>query len=596
MKRPLRLLAPLAALLFVAVLARDGATAQTPPPTPALPFFEVATVEHDPSGRLVASLAIPPETELELSKLTALVDGQRRPVADVVQRPPKPISVVVAIDVSGSMLGPPIAEAKQAALGLIDRLNPGDRVAVVSFADTPQVLSAFTTDRASTIATIQSVVAAGTTALYGAVDASARLIADADTDDTVLVLLSDGVDSGLTEVDRDQSIEAIANSGAAVYSFALQLQGEVDLAYLGEIANRTGGEFSQVAGEQALGALFSSLGRKLGADVSVTIEVAPMAVGVHQLSLRFLTGLVTVQSNFFFNVQNTGLLVAAVDQAAEAEVSAADSAEATSTPDAASTAEAGSGEGDAEAVSAPGAGIVIRLSSLVDLDSFDVVVTFGEQAPVTLYPGTDRLLVDTWAFAPGPLMIALQAFLPGSEELVAETSLAVDVPELTPQLTLRRSGTGGSRALLATGRVQGVTSPVLRIFVNGQEIVNSSLLTELHADTIEAMAEAAAEFAEQTGIELEIPPSMLGQAPSPGSPVGAFSPVPEEGEIEARLETPEGEVLASETLTITLERLIPVEIDEAAADDGMTALLAAVGLLVVAVVGGGIVWAARRAA
>ncbi len=590
MKRLLRLLAPLAVLLIAAALARGDATAQTPPLAPELPFFEIAALEHDPSGRLVASLAIPPETRLDANRLTALVDGQRRAVASVVQRPPKPISVVIAIDASGSMAGAPLAEAKQAALDLIDRLNDDDRVAVISFADTPQVLSTFTTSRASTIGTIQSVIAAGTTALYGAVDAAAQLIAEADTDDSVLVLLSDGVDSGLTEVDRDQSIEAITSSGAAVYSFALQLLGEVDVVYLGELAGRSGGEFSQVAGEQALGALFASLGRKLGADVAVTIEVAPMAAGVHLLSLRFLTSLGTVQSDFVFNVRNSGLLVATVDRAAETEVSASGSAEGTSTP-------AAGGDADGlVASSAPGTGIVIRVGSLVDLDSFDVVVTLGDQQPVTLYPGTDRLLVDTWAFAPGPLAVALQAFLPGSEELVAETSLTVQIPELEPLLTLRRSGAVGERALLATGRVQGVTGPVLRIFVDGEEILNSELMAELEAAAGEALAEAASELAEQTGVELEIPPSMLGRAPSPGSLVGVFSPVPLEGEIEARLETPEGELLASRTLTITLERLIPV-VDEQATDGAaVTPLLAVVGLLVVAVAGGGMVWAARRAA
>jgi Mg-chelatase subunit ChlD len=455
----LRLIAPLAVLLLASAFAREHATAQTPPVSAALSFFEIATLEHDPSGRLVASLALLPETKLELSRLTALVDGQRRLVAEVIQREPQPILVVIALDASGSMQGAPLSSAKQAALDLNDRLNPGDRVVVVSFADGPQVLSAFTTSRG---ATIESVVAAGTAALYGAVDAAAQLIVDADTDDSVLVLLSDGVDSGLTEVGRAQSIEAIGGSGAAVYSFALQLQGEVDAAYLGEIANRTGGELSQVAGEQALGALFASLGRKLGADVAVTIEVAPMLVGSHLLSLRFLTGVETVQSDFVFDVENAGLLVAAVDRRAENEVSATGSAaESTS---AMSTPEAG------ETNPPPGAGIVIRLNSLVDLDAFDVVVTLGEQEPATLFPGTDRLLVDSWAFAPGPLPVVLQAFLPGTDELVAETSLSVQIPEPEPVPTLRRSDQEGSRVLLATGRVQGVTAPILRMFIDGDEI------------------------------------------------------------------------------------------------------------------------------
>lgn len=585
MKRLSFLVPSLIVLLLAAALARDGLTAQT--------FFEIAAVEHDPSGRLVASLAVPPETELVGSRLTALVDGKRRTIANVIQRPPEPISVVIAIDGSGSMAGAPLAEARQAALDLIDRLNAGDRVAVVSFADASQVLSDFTTDRASTIAAIQSVAAAGTTALYGAVDASAALIEDADTDEVVLVLLSDGVDSGLTEVDRDESIEAIASSGAAVYSFALQLAGEVDVAYLSELANRTGGEFLQVAGEQALGALFASLGRKLGADVSVTVEVAPMPLGEHQLTLRFITAQQTVESDFLFEVVNDGLLAATVDQAADAEVSVTGSAGATATPAASSTASAG-GEGTAEPEPPDGA-IIVRVDSLVDLDSFDVVVTIGEQEPMTLFPGSRRFFVDSWAFSPGPLAIELRALLRGTDDLVAETSLSVDVEELEPVLTLRRSGSGDSRALLAVGRAQAVTKPVLRILINSLEVVNSDLLSELQSAAVVALSEAASELAEETGVEMEIPPSLLGRAPSPGSPVAAFAPVPFEGEIEARLETPDGELLVSKTLLITEGgELVPAGDDATTTGGKVTVVIALGGLVLVVLTGGGIVWAARR--
>ncbi|MDP6605617.1 MAG: VWA domain-containing protein [Dehalococcoidia bacterium] len=271
----------LVAAAAVGSVAAQEATEPEAPPFVGTPpaFFEIASVEHDPSGRLVASLAVPQAFELQRGRLTALVDGKLRYVREVVQRPPEPISVIVAIDVRGSMIGSPMEAARRAALDLVDRLNSGDQVAVIAFSDEPAVLSAFSTVRSSTVDTINSVSTGGSTALYGAVGSAAELFAQADTDEKVLVLLSDGLESGASVIGRDARIDAIMAAGASVYSFALQLQGEVDVGYLGALADRSGGEFSEVAGEQALGALFASLGQRLGADVAVTIEVAPLMIG-----------------------------------------------------------------------------------------------------------------------------------------------------------------------------------------------------------------------------------------------------------------------------------------------------------------------------
>ncbi len=190
-----RLLVALVAAVVLAVSIGNDATAQQPGE-----FFEVAVIEHDPSGRIVASLAVPQTITLDPTRLTVFVDGLRQPIESVSQRDPVPISVVIAIDTSGSMDGTPIVAAREAAQGLVDRLNVDDEVAVVSFADQPRVLSDFTTDRSETLATIRSVTALGATALYGAVGESAALIAQADTETRVLVLLSDGVDSGVSAI------------------------------------------------------------------------------------------------------------------------------------------------------------------------------------------------------------------------------------------------------------------------------------------------------------------------------------------------------------------------------------------------------------
>ena len=439
----------LAALVAVSLAGVAGAQQITD-------FFDIAGVDHEPSGSIVAELAVPQGVLLEPGRMTAMIDGVPRPVTGIKTDDPTPLSVVIAIDVSGSMLGSRLAAAQRAALDLIERLNADDRVAVVTFSTEPLVASEFTTNRAVTRSTLSALSAGGATALYGAVESSARLIEGAETEKKVLVLLSDGEDSGGSTVTRDQSIAAIGGSGAAVYSFALELETDIAVVYLNELATRTEGEFSEVADEQALGALFASLGRRLGADVSITVAVPPLAIGEHEMALRFPVEGEVVVAEYVFAVTNDGLLSLSV-----AAPAGDDEGEGTA------PAEAGQpGEGDEG-----DEGDVIRLRSLLPLGSFDLTATVGAEEPRAFAATTDRILIDPWAFEPGPLTVVVRAVLGGQP--AAEASISVDVPELAPQLTLEREGGGDARVLVASGRAQGVRAPVLRVLFNGEAFASS---------------------------------------------------------------------------------------------------------------------------
>ncbi len=436
---------PLVALLLGVLVALSGGavivTAQV-----ALAFFEITAVEHDPAGRIVASIVVPQDVTLDRSRLTALVDGVSQPVADVTQRDPDPLSVVITIDTSGSMLGAPLAAAQQAALDLVAGLSALDRVAVVDFADAPAVASDFTTNRASTSAVLVSLSAGGSTALYDAVGMSAQLLADAGVEpkQLVLVLLSDGEDAGgVSTTGRDQSIASVAATGAAVYAFALGLQADID--YLSALADGTGGGLSEVADEQALRELFARLGSRLGADVSITVVVPPLPIAKHELILRFRAqGEVVETAPFAFDVMNAGLIIANVI-GAQAE--------------------------DRD--------IFVQLESKVPLASLDVVAMSGGR-PLPYVASSGRILIDPWSFDPGPLAIDIEATVRG--RLVGRSHARVEVPELEPRLSLQRDDSGGSRRLVVTGQTQGPSPSVLRVLIDGEEVARSDesrLATEL---------------------------------------------------------------------------------------------------------------------
>src|SRR5271155_3690538 len=56
-------------------------------------------------------------------------------VAPGIERERPPLSVILAVDTSGSMHGPPIEHVVASIDRLVGLLDPGDRVGVVAFAD-----------------------------------------------------------------------------------------------------------------------------------------------------------------------------------------------------------------------------------------------------------------------------------------------------------------------------------------------------------------------------------------------------------------------------------------------------------------------------
>lgn len=69
--------------------------------------------------------------------LVARLKAERRAKPD--QAPRTPLNIALVIDVSGSMEGGKLRAAKEAALGLAERLTPEDRLTVVSFASEVEV-------------------------------------------------------------------------------------------------------------------------------------------------------------------------------------------------------------------------------------------------------------------------------------------------------------------------------------------------------------------------------------------------------------------------------------------------------------------------
>ena len=112
----------------------------------------------------------------------------------------KQADVLLLMDISGSMHGDKIDQAKQAALAFVDKLSAQNRLGLMTFnhnIDTAVPLDSFERNSSDVRRAIEGLFADGDTALYDAVIAAVETLSeDADSDRIrAIVLLSDGQDT-----------------------------------------------------------------------------------------------------------------------------------------------------------------------------------------------------------------------------------------------------------------------------------------------------------------------------------------------------------------------------------------------------------------
>ena len=102
--------------------------------------------------------------------LSAITDGKK------VRR--TPLNLAVVLDKSGSMTGAKIEKTKQAAMQLVDRLQPDDIFSLVIFSDEARVVvpAQHVENKAALKAKIEAIEAGGSTALYAGVNMGAGQI------------------------------------------------------------------------------------------------------------------------------------------------------------------------------------------------------------------------------------------------------------------------------------------------------------------------------------------------------------------------------------------------------------------------------------
>jgi VWFA-related protein len=280
--KTVRLIVPLV-LAFLAVVALP-ATAQGPVNV----SVDGLQLDDFPNARALVTVRNEngvPIGGLEAADFEIVEDGQASfppaGVATQVNRD-ETISIVMVIDISGSMDGKPIAEAVRAANALIDQLSPSDRGAVIAFADEVDLDPShlvegkeigFTADKnalRNVVNFLESRIG-WDTPLYDAIYKGVRMVAAEPAGKRAVVVMTDGRDErdnsrGVPVPDAgslsspDDPINEANRHNIPIFSVGLVgLGGKLNSRYLQRLAERTGGIYQEAPQPEELTPLFENV-------------------------------------------------------------------------------------------------------------------------------------------------------------------------------------------------------------------------------------------------------------------------------------------------------------------------------------------------
>ena len=255
----------------------------------------------DRDGRLVTTLT---REDFEVRD-----EGKPQPIT-VFDNSPQPIRLILMLDVSGSMEGNlPLLRA--AAEQLFARLRPDDRVRVGTFGHEVAISASFTRDVGELRAALpQTIAHDAPTPLWRAVDEALKTFGDERDARPVVLVLSDGKDSGpvgfrqrfVSQVevidrarDEDVMIYAIglrsrsrqpARPGIGRGGLRAMLTADLPDPGLARVAEETGGGYTEIRFGQDLGAAFERVADELHSQYLIGFDPPRRDGKVHDIDVR----------------------------------------------------------------------------------------------------------------------------------------------------------------------------------------------------------------------------------------------------------------------------------------------------------------------
>jgi Ca-activated chloride channel family protein len=249
--------------LPVAALALPAREAQLRDPNAFKSGIDVTGVTvtvRDSDGRLVTGLA---RDDFEVFE-----DGEPQVITQFT-RERVPVSVGVLLDISDSMFGRKIDDARGAVNGfLFEQLDAQDEFFVLAFNHRPHVMTTWTHTETVVRQALDSLKPTGGTAVYDATMEALPIIARRNRERGALLIVSDGADTASTATLRDVRF-GLRRSQAFVYAIAVDSPGgkpinrTVNPSTLREITDESGGRTEVVQSTADIAAASARIAEEL---------------------------------------------------------------------------------------------------------------------------------------------------------------------------------------------------------------------------------------------------------------------------------------------------------------------------------------------
>jgi VWFA-related protein len=217
------------------------------------------------------------------TNFTVRLDG--RPVTDwsleTATDGTEPLSLVLALDRSGSMRGAPLDRARVAAQELVDGLRPDDWAAVVTFGDDVRTVIGLTDDRDALRRALDGWQATdAATHLHQAIYDAINRARSAPTALAAVLVLTDGRDEG-SALTLDDAIRHATEASLPVY--AVGVGAKSDTQSLRRLTVLTGGRFLAAPSPTEIAAQFRRAREQLRGLYALGIPIADAGAGRHTL-------------------------------------------------------------------------------------------------------------------------------------------------------------------------------------------------------------------------------------------------------------------------------------------------------------------------
>jgi len=260
----------------------------------------------DRDGRLVPGLT---QDRFEIRD-----EGQPQPIAQFDNRP-QPIRLIVMLDVSGSMAGN-LPLLREASAQLFARLLPDDVARVGSFGHDVTISPAFTKNTNELMAALPPAIAPDApTPLWRAIEEAVSAFGDAGDVRKVVLVLSDGKDSGPIGFRHRASsqadvIDRARREDVMIYGIGMRSRGaqppqpgvgpgglqamllaEMPDPGLARVAEETGGGYTEIRPGQDLGAAFAAVADEIHTQYLLAFAPPKRDGKTHDVRVRVSDGL-----------------------------------------------------------------------------------------------------------------------------------------------------------------------------------------------------------------------------------------------------------------------------------------------------------------